>query len=115
MTLERGQILFWQDGASGHHTKTTHAYLNNHTIQMFPHPAKSPDMSPIKPLWNTLKKLICNHSHIPTNLDELIKAAWEAWDEITKADIDTHVKHKKDRVNNVLKAKGVILGFRAHI
>ena len=58
MTTERGQVLFQQDGAFGHCAKTTVAYLDSHAIKLFPHPAKSPDMSPIKPIWNTLKKLI---------------------------------------------------------
>jgi len=75
MTTERGQVLFQQDRASGHCAKTTVAYLDSHVIKLFPHPAKFPDMSPIEPLWNTLKKLIRKRPHIPTNLDELIQAA----------------------------------------
>ena len=106
MTTERGQVLFQQDRASGHRAKMTVAYLDSHVIKLFPHPTKSPDMSPIEPLWNTLKKFIHKCPHIPTNLDKLIQAAWEAWDEITEANIDAHVKHMGDRVKDVLKVKG---------
>ena len=54
----KGQVLFQQDRVSRHCAKTIVAYLTSHVIKLFPHPAKSPDMSPIKPIWNTLKKLI---------------------------------------------------------
>jgi hypothetical protein len=85
---------------------TTLAYLNKHVIQIFPYPIKSLDMSPIELLWNTPQKLIERCSHILINLYELVQAAQEAWDEITEANIDAHVKHMKDRVEDVLKVKG---------
>jgi len=95
MTEERGRVLFQQDGASGHRAKTTIAHLDDKAcaINRFPHLAKSPDMSPIEPLWSTLKRHIRKRPHIPSSLDELKQAAQEAWDAIMEADIDAHVDH----------------------
>lgn len=107
MVDERGpNVAFQQDRAPSHRAKSTQGFLAAHNVRMFPHPAKSPDMNPIEPLWSRLKKLIREGPHIPTNLAELEKAALDAWDKITERDIDAHVKHMRDRVKDVLRAKG---------
>jgi hypothetical protein len=106
MAEERGQVIFQQDGAPLHQAKSTFAWLHQNKIETFPHPASSPGLSPIKPLWKTFKALIRAHPHIPTSLKELKIAAWEAWEQIMEQDIDNHVKKMEDRVKAVLAEKG---------
>ena len=53
-----------------------------------------------------MRFLIHNCPHIPSSISELKAAAFEAWDQITEADIDEHVNHMGDRVQAVFKAKG---------
>ena len=88
MAEERGQVLFQQDGAPLHTTKSTLMWLDSNAIKWMPHPSGSPDLNPIEPLWHTFKELICNHEHIPTTVDKLKVMAIEAWDQITVVDID---------------------------
>ena len=91
MTEERGQVLFQQNGALLHTTKSTLRWLDSNAIEWMLQPSGSPDLNLIEPLWHTFKELIHNCEHIPTTLDELKDAAKEAWDQITMADIDKHV------------------------
>lgn len=106
MSEERGIVTFQQDGAPSHRAKTTLWWLKHNSIDVFPHPASSPDLSPIGPLWKTLKAIIRGRPHPPTSMDELKSATHEAWDQITEEDINAHVKHMRDRVKAVLAAKG---------
>ena len=82
------------------------AWLASNQIEIFLHPAPSPDLSPIEPLWHCLKTLIRECPHIPSSLKELKTAVRECWEMITVEDIDQHVKHMEDRFRAVLKADG---------
>ena len=106
MSEERGLVVFQEDGAPSHCAKSTCEWLARNSIDSFPHPASSPDLNPIEPLWKTLKDHIRLHPHPPTNLDELKTAVCKAWDQITPEEIDHHVKHMPDRVAAVLAANG---------
>jgi hypothetical protein len=71
-----------------------------------PHPTSSPDVILIEPLWHNLKEHICARPHIPTTLDELKSAIYEAWDQLTVEDVDSHAKTMEEWVQAVLQAKG---------
>jgi len=102
MSEERGIVVFQEDGAPSHRAKSTCEWLDWNGIQSFPHPASSPDLNPIEPLWKTLKDLIRSRPHPPTNLSELKAAVREAWDQIRPEDINSHVKDMGNRVIAVL-------------
>lgn len=106
MSESRGQVVFQQDGARCHTAKSTIDWLSRNLIDIFSHPASSPDLSPIEPLWHRLKTLIRARPHIPSSLEELKTAVRECWEMITNEDIDAHVKHMEDRVKAVLQADG---------
>lgn len=106
MAESRGQVVFQQDRAWCHTAKLSIEWLSRNEIEIFPHPASSPDLSLIEPLWHHLKILIRARPHIPSRLEELKTAIWECWEMITDDDINAHVKHMEDRVKAVLKADG---------
>ena len=106
MSEERGMVVFQEDGAPSHRAKSTREWLQHNSIDSFPHPASSPDLSPIEPLWKTLKDLIRSRPHPPTSLSELKHAVREAWDQITPEHINTYVRHMEERVAAVLAANG---------
>ncbi|KAF7964799.1 hypothetical protein HWV62_2878 [Athelia sp. TMB] len=106
MAEERGQVVFQQDGAPCHRAASTRRWLDLNSIERTPHPAASPDMNPIEPVWHVLKTLIRNRPRIPTSLEELKTAAKEAWAQVSEADIDKHVRSMEDRVRALLSAKG---------
>jgi DDE superfamily endonuclease len=106
MTSIRGQISFQQDGAASHTSKSTKQWLQQNSIPIFPHPAASPDLNPIEPVWKILKTKIRTRPHPPTSMDELKQAVKQAWDAISDEDIHTHTKHMEDRVKAVINARG---------
>ena len=106
MAKERGSVKFQQDNAASHVSKTTHQWLENNKIKLFSHPASSPDLSAIEPLWHELKIYICKLPSPPTSLQQLKSAVFEAWEAIPVESIDKQVKRMPDRVEAVIKAKG---------
>lgn len=96
--------MFQQDEAQSHAAKSTMAWLASNEIEIFPHPASSPNLSHIKPLWHCLKTLIRECPHIPSDFEGLKTAVRECWEMIMAENIDQHVKHMEDWGKAVLKA-----------
>lgn len=88
-----------------HTSAATLKWLSSHDIPSFPHPPKSPDVSPIEPCWFLLKRNIQNRSQQPKNVAELKVAAQEAWDAITEEEIDNQM-HLEARVKALLANNG---------
>jgi len=106
MSEEQGIALFQKDRTSCHCAKSIKAWLKTNSILSFAHPAKSPNLSPIKSVWHTMKSKLRACTHLPTSLKELKVAILEAWDDITPEEINAHMKHIQDWVKAVLAAKG---------
>lgn len=106
MKKDRGSVLFQQDGAPSHGSKTTKRWFKEQHIPLFFHPASSPDLSPIEPVWHELKKVFCALPSPPNTLTQLQVAIFAAWAEMPIADIDKHVDRMSDRVEAALAAKG---------
>ncbi|KAH9111299.1 hypothetical protein AeMF1_014140 [Aphanomyces euteiches] len=59
-------FVFMQDGASIHRVKTTIKFLNDQGVQLFDHPALSPDLNPIENVWGMMaRKVYENGKHLP--------------------------------------------------
>lgn len=97
-----GQVVFQQDGALSHTARSMIAWFAQNSIKQFLHPPSSPDLSPIEPLWKTLKNYIRAQPHLPSSIAKLKTAVCEAWNQITKEDINVHVKHMNDQLQAVL-------------
>jgi transposase len=106
MKEKRGQIYFQQDNASSHTSNSTKRWFLHQNIPLFYHPANSPDINPIEPVWHELKKIIQGLSPLPNTVEQLRAAILKAWDELDIQDIDKYVKGMPKRVLAVLAAKG---------
>jgi len=106
MTKAHGPVHFQQDNASCHTSKSTKKWFEDHHIPLLYHPANSPDLSPIEPVWNELKKIIRNLERRPTSADELITAIHNVWEELDVANVDKHIHGMPDRVEAILRARG---------
>ncbi|KAI0781746.1 hypothetical protein C8Q75DRAFT_796064 [Abortiporus biennis] len=98
MKETRGSILFQQDSAPSHMSKSTKQWFRDHGIPLLYHPPSSPDMNPIE-----LLRLL---PHPPTTVRGLQDAVCDAWDSLPIEDINKHVNRMQDRVEDVLAAKG---------
>jgi transposase len=103
---ERGQIAVMEDGAPIHRSKVAKDFRTTHQIQVFPHPAQSPDVNPIEHVWHRLKTRINGRPTIPKNLDEMWVAIQEEWEKIDVEFVNKLVESMPDRVEAVRKAKG---------
>jgi hypothetical protein len=103
-------LTFQQDSAPSHTSKSTKLWFSREHIPLFPHPASSPDLSPIEPCWHELKAAIRHRSHPPSSAAELKAAVIEEWGNLPISDIDKHIMSMGDRVRSVLKANGGHIG-----
>ena len=63
MNHERQNVHFQQDSAASHRSKSTMKWFTDNQIPLFHHPASSPDLNPIEPVWLDLKNILSSHTH----------------------------------------------------
>lgn len=102
----RRRVVFQQDGAASHKSKATKRWFDQNGIPLLFHPASSPDLSPIEPVWHELKRVLRALPHPPNTVEQLQEAVRAAWDGLPIEDVDKHVARMPDRVKAVLGAKG---------
>lgn len=103
---ERGLVAVMEDGAPIHRSKVAKNFRATHHMEVFPHPAQSPDINPIEHAWHKLKTNINQRPVIPKNLDEMWVAIQEEWEKIRVEFINGLVESMPRRVQAVAKAKG---------
>jgi hypothetical protein len=70
------------------------------------HPASSPDLNLIKPVWHELKRILRGLPKPPNTVEQLQAAIFTAWEDLAIKDVNKHVNRMSDRVEAVAKAKG---------
>ena len=106
MNHERQNVHFQQDSAASHRSKSTMKWFTDNQIPLFHHPASSPDLNPIEPVWLDLKNILRHLTHTPSTVEQLRAAVLDAWEQLPTEDIDGHIWKMGDRVEAVLAAKG---------
>ena len=106
MDNERDGVIFQQDGAASHHSKSTKKWLTTHRIPLLFHPSSSSDLSPIEPVWHKLKTIIGGLAHPPNTAEQLIAAVHDAWATLPIPDVDKHIAQMPERVKAILAMKG---------
>ena len=99
-------IIFLQDGAPAHRAKSTKQWFLDNNIPLLFHPANSPDLNSIKPIWHILKTILRHLPHLPTSVDDFCCAIQNAWNALLIEAIDHQIDQMPDRVWAVLKEKG---------
>ena len=88
VSKEESRAEFQQDGAASHRSKSTMMWFHQNQIPLFYHPSRSPDLSPIEPVWLELKKRLRALTRLPTTVPQLIQAVKDIWEELPISDID---------------------------
>lgn len=77
---ENASMLFMQDNAPCHKSKSTMSFLERKNVQLLDWPANSPDLNPIENVWSLLKREVAKSR--ASSRDELQTAIRNAWDRI---------------------------------
>ena len=96
-----------QDNATSHVARVNLEYLRNHNVDFIDDwPSKSPDLNPIKHLWDNLDRRVRRRLNPPNNVNELRAALLEEWNNIPQADINKLVLSMRRRCQAVSIAHG---------
>ncbi|PAV21601.1 Tc1-like transporase [Pyrrhoderma noxium] len=106
LSEERGWIKVMEDGAPIHTCGTAKNFRSTHLIDVFEHPAQSPDMNPIEHLWYLLKRALSKRLQKPKNLEELKGALLEEWEKIDISIINSLINSMPNRIQALKEAKG---------
>jgi len=99
------EVWVMEDGAPPHQGRAKKVRRELGIPSAF-HPGNSPDLNPIEPLWDVLKRRIWDIPGSHNSLSNLRAAALQAWSEITTEDVVRHTKHMDDRLEEVKSRKG---------
>ncbi|GFT11336.1 transposable element Tc1 transposase [Trichonephila clavipes] len=70
------------DNATCHRTLAVQDCLDSEGIQRLVWPACSPDLNPIKNVWDALGRQVAGRNYPPTNKNTLIRVLTEEWDKL---------------------------------
>lgn len=94
-----------QDGAKPHTANKSFEFLRSKQIQVLsPWPAHTPQLNCVENAWPDLHKGIAERA--PCDIDELEKAALEAWDAIPQTKINSLCLTFRNRCKKTLKQRG---------
>jgi transposase len=77
--IDRQRELFQQENARPRTARLAMDYLEQNNIIVLPWPSKSPDLNPIKHLWNHLDKGVHQRQPAPQTLDQLCQILEQEW------------------------------------
>ncbi|GFU02992.1 transposable element Tcb2 transposase [Trichonephila clavipes] len=80
--------------------------LEAETIQRMEWPACSPDLNPIEPVWDILRRRIAARPRPPATLRDLEIALLEEWNSIPQSLIDNLIASMANRCAAVLAVRG---------
>jgi len=101
------QLIFQQDNDSKHKAKSVQEWLNEQPFDVLEWPPQSPDLNPIENLWATLKRRLNQYERPPNGMIELWSRVQAEWDKIDREACVRLIESMPDRINAVLKSKGM--------
>jgi transposase len=106
LSEERGIVAVVEDGAPIHRCKAAKNFRTSHLMEVFPHPAQSPDLNPLEHVWRILKTRVNQRKDVPKTVDELWKVLQEEWAKIDIELVNQLARSMPHRVEAVYNVKG---------
>ncbi|GFW87684.1 transposable element Tc3 transposase [Trichonephila clavipes] len=100
------KFVFKDDNATCHRTLAVQDCLDSKGIQHLVWPARSPDLSPIENVWDTLGRQVPGRNYPPTNKNTLIRALTEKWDKLPQQLLDNVMHSMVRRVECCIRLHG---------
>ena len=93
--------FFQQDNAPCHTARSIKVWMEDLQIKTLSWPAQSPDLNPIKNLWNVLKRKMDGHK--PLNKAELLEFLHQWWHKVTQHQCERLVERMPRRMKAVIE------------
>ena len=104
LDLPRNGLMFQQDNAPAHKSRSTMQFFAQNGLDVLPWPPQSPDLNPCENLWSLMKgRLEDREIH---GLGELRLAAEQEFNRVTREDLQTLIESMPRRVQAVIAARG---------
>lgn len=98
--------LFQQDNARPHTARATQDRLRHNSVNILPHPARSPDLNPIEHFWDIMQRRINALARRPRTAAELRAAVTQVWAQVPQQQINHLVLSMYRRCATVINAQG---------
>ena len=82
------------------------AALRRDGVPLINWPPQSPDLNPIKDVWNRMKRYIRTRRPLPMTKQEYLRHAFEFWEQLTVQDYLDSYLSMPDRIQAVIQARG---------
>jgi len=82
LSQRRRNFIFMQDNIRPHVSNLAQRFFERHNITLLHHPACSPDLNPIKHVWDEMGRRLRDRDVPPRNLEELEENLQQIWREI---------------------------------
>ena len=104
-SLEPGRnFILQQDNDPKHIARLTKEWFENNGISTLNWPSQSPDLNPIKNLWNSLKVKV--HKRNPQNIKQLEELCKEEWGKVTLDQCGKLVANYRKRLEAMRQNRG---------
>ena len=102
---QRPGVIIQQENARPHAARYTMDVLNNNNVQLLEWPARSPDLSPIKHMWDVLGCRV-RERHNVNNVRDLERALHREWNNIPMAEVNRLVPSMRRQCLAVIASNG---------
>ena len=101
-----GPLLFQQDNTSVHKARSIQTWHLEIIVEELDWPAQSPDLNPIKHLWDELERRLRARPNFPSSVPDLTNTLVAEWMQVPAAMFQHLVESLPRRVEVVIAAKG---------
>lgn len=109
--FSRKKLVYQQDNASVHISKSTQNWFLSKKINVMKWPACSPDLNPMENLWGFIVRHIYQNNRQFQSVSELKTAIFEAWRNIDYAYINNLIASMPNRIFSVIKNNGNYINY----
>lgn len=99
-------VLFQQDNARPHVSKSTKKWLEDRNINTMYWPAYSPDLNPIENLWGELSRRVYSNGKVYNTIGELKSSILCNWYEIEQRYCKTLINSMPTRIQKIIDNNG---------
>ena len=104
----KNKYIFQEDNAPIHAAKVVKKWQVENNITSLPWPVQSPDLNPIKNLWDELDRKVRKHKPLPKNQDDLWQILQEEWLNLDESIYKSLIDSMPRRIAAVIDNKAIL-------